>query len=43
MMIKEDYYIYIKHFEDKFMIISLYVNNILLARNNRKFVIIIKE
>jgi len=43
MMIKKDHCIDVKWSEDKFVILSLYVDNIPLARNDKGFVITIKE
>ena len=35
-MIKEDHCVYIKHSNSGFIILSLYVNNILIAGNDKK-------
>ena len=43
MMIDEDHCIYANHLESKFVILSLYIDDIPLARNDKKFVVIIKE
>ena len=42
-MIDEDHYEYVKRSNDKFVIISLYVDNILLARNDKEYLLSIKE
>ena len=42
-MIEEDHCVYIKHFEGNFVILSLYVDDILLAGNNLKSVLTIKK
>ena len=42
-MIDKNHCVYVKRSEDKFVIISLYVNNILLAVNSKEFLITIKE
>ena len=42
-MIDEDHCVYIKQFEDNFAILSLYVDDILLAANNINVVVAIKE
>lgn len=42
-MIEEDHCVYVKRSKDKFMILSLYVDNILLAGNDKVLVITIKE
>jgi Reverse transcriptase (RNA-dependent DNA polymerase) len=42
-MVDEDYYVYVKRSKNKFMILLLYVDNILLASNNKEYVQIIKE
>jgi hypothetical protein len=33
-MMEEDYYMYLKCFNNSFIILSLYINNILIAENN---------
>ena len=42
-MIEEDHCVYIKRFEDDFVILSLYVDDILLAGNSLDSVMAIKE
>ena len=42
-MIDEDHCVYIKQHKDKYVLLSLYVNDILRARNNLKFVQTIKR
>jgi len=42
-MIDEDHCVYVKRSKDKFVILSLYVDDILLASNNKEYVQIIKE
>jgi hypothetical protein len=42
-MIEEDYCVYVKRFEGSFIILSLYVDNILLAGNNKEFIKTIME
>jgi Reverse transcriptase (RNA-dependent DNA polymerase) len=42
-MIDEDHYVYVKRSKDKFVILSLYMDDILLASNNKKYVQTIKE
>lgn len=42
-MIDEDLYIYVKKSNEKFVILSLYVDDILLAKNNLKYVKIFKS
>jgi hypothetical protein len=42
-MIEEDHCVYVKRFEGSFIILLLYVNDILLAGNNKEFIKIIKE
>jgi len=42
-MIEEDHCVYIKRFEGNFVILSLYVDDILLAGNSLKSVLAIKE
>ena len=37
-MTEEDHHVYVKRCERNFVILSLYVDNILLARNNIEFV-----
>ena len=39
----EDHYVYIKKSDDKFVILKLYVDNILLAGNNVGYLLTIKE
>ena len=41
-MIKEDHCVYIKRSKDKFVILSLYVDDILIAENNKEYIIEIK-
>ena len=42
-MTEEDHCVYVKRLEDNFVILSLYVDDILLARNNIEFAQTIKE
>ena len=42
-MIDEDHCVYIKQFEDNFVILSLYVDDILLAANNINVIVAIKQ
>ena len=42
-MIDEDHYIYIKRSKDQFVILSLYVDDILIAGSNMEFVNIVKN
>ena len=42
-MIEEDHCVYVKRFEGSFIILLLYVNDILLVGNNKEFIKIIKE
>ena len=42
-MIDEDHCVYVKRSEDKFVILSLYVDDILLAGNDIRFLVTIKE
>ena len=42
-MIDEDHYVYVKRSNDKFVILTLYVDDILLAGNNMEYLLIIKE
>lgn len=42
-MIDEDRCIYFRKFDDKFVILSLYIDNILIAGNDKKCIIIIKR
>ena len=42
-MIKEDHYVYVKRSEGSFIILSLYVDDILLAGNDKEFIKTIKE
>jgi Reverse transcriptase (RNA-dependent DNA polymerase) len=42
-MIDEDHCMYVKRSKDKFVILSLYVDNILLVSNNKEYVHTIKE
>jgi hypothetical protein len=42
-MIDEDHCVYVKRFKNKFVILSLYVDDILLASNNKEYVQTIKE
>jgi Reverse transcriptase (RNA-dependent DNA polymerase) len=42
-MIDEDHYVYVKRSKDKFMILLLYVDDIMLASNNKEYVQTIKE
>ena len=43
LMTEEDHCVYVKRLEGNFVILSLYVDDILLARNNTEFVQTIKE
>ena len=40
-MTEEDHCVYVKRFEGNFVILSLFVDDILLAENNKEFVQII--
>ena len=42
-MIEEDHCVYVKRSEGSFIILSLYVDDILLAGNNKEFIKTIKE
>lgn len=42
-MTEEDHYAYIKRFDDTFVILSLYVDDILLAGNNMEYIMTIKN
>ena len=42
-MMDEDHYVYVKRSNDKFMILTLYVDDILLAGNNMEYLLTIKE
>ena len=42
-MIDEDYCVYAKRSNDKFVILSLYVDDILLAGNDKEYLLSIKE
>lgn len=42
-MINEDHYLYIKHDRDIFVILSLYIDHILLVNNNNEFINTIKR
>ena len=42
-MIEEDHCVYVKRSEGSFIILSLYVKDILLAKNNKEFIKTIKE
>jgi hypothetical protein len=42
-IIDEDHCVYVKRSKDKFVILSLYVDDILLASNNKEYVQTIKE
>lgn len=42
-MIDEDHYVYVKYQQDKFMILCLYVDNHLLAENDKRIINIIKD
>ena len=42
-MVKDDHCVYIKKSKDSFVILSLYVDNILLVTNNKEFVNSIKD
>ena len=42
-MIDEDHCVYVKRSDDKFVILSLYVNDILLARNDKEYLLSIKD
>ena len=37
-MIEEDHYVYVKWSKGNFLILSLYVNDILLAKNDKKII-----
>ena len=41
-MIEEDHCVYVKRSEESFIILSLYVDDILLARNNKEMIIATK-
>jgi Reverse transcriptase (RNA-dependent DNA polymerase) len=41
-MIDEDHFVYVKRSKNKFVILSLYVDDILLASNNKEYVQTIK-
>ena len=41
-MIKEDHCVYIKRSKDKFVILSLYVDDILIVGNNKEYITEIK-
>ena len=43
VMISENNYVYIKRSKDQFVILSLYIDDILIVRSNMKFVNIIKN
>lgn len=38
-MIEKERYVYVKHFKSNFLIISLYVNGILLSENNKEMIV----
>ena len=42
-MMDEDHCVYVKRLNDKFVILTLYVDAILLAENNKKYLLTIKE
>ena len=42
-MIEEDHCVYIKRSKDKFVILSLYVDDILIAGNNKEYILEIKR
>ena len=42
-MREEDHCVYVKRFDDKFAILSLYVDDILIATNDKEFVLTIKS
>ena len=42
-MIEEDHYVYVKRSEGSFIILSLYVDDILLVGNNKEFIKTINE
>ena len=42
-IIDEDYYVYVKRYDDKFTILSLYVDDILIAGNNTEYIMNIKN
>jgi hypothetical protein len=42
-MIDEDHCVYVKSSKDKFLILSLYVDDILLTSNNKEYVQTIKD
>ena len=41
-MIEEDHYVYIKRLKDKFLTLSLYVDDILIAGNSKEYILEIK-
>ena len=42
-MMEEDHYVYIKRSNNHFIILSLYVNDILIARNYKKLIDVTKK
>ena len=42
-MMDEDHCVYVKRSNDKFVILTLYVDDILLARNNMEYLLTIKK
>ena len=42
-MIDEDHCVYVKRSRDNFLILSLYVDDILLARNNKEMIVITQK
>lgn len=42
-MVEEDHCVYIKWFKDDFVILSLYLDDILLATNSKEFFKIVKD
>ena len=42
-MIEEDHYVYVKRFDDKFVILSFYIDDILIATNDKEFMLTIKS
>ena len=42
-MMDEDHYIYVNRSNDKFVILTLYVDDILLVENNMEYLLTIKE
>ncbi|KAI9177184.1 hypothetical protein LWI28_012036 [Acer negundo] len=42
-MVEKDYFVYIKQDNDKYVILSLYVDDILLAGNSKEYVLAVKK